>query len=121
MSKPTPKQNFLQTALIMLTIFLGINLLMPKDKPNTQTLGQIYALMVQENRQLQDISRTVNTPRSFRNWKRKARSLPQLPSRSARKPPFSLRIRAKFDSPTKPCFLFRSDFWIRRAGTPPFL
>ncbi len=56
MSKPTPKQNFLQTALIMLTIFLGINLLMPKDKPNTQTLGQIYALMVQENRQLQDIS-----------------------------------------------------------------
>lgn len=33
MSKPTPKQNFLQTAILMLTIFMGIQLFMKKPNP----------------------------------------------------------------------------------------
>ncbi len=64
MSKPTPKQNFLQTALIMITIFLGIQLFMgSRNQPqDTSTLPQLEARLIDQNQHLRsvDIIQTKN-------------------------------------------------------------
>ncbi len=64
MSKPTPKSNFLQTGLIMVTVFLGFNLLFGnKNQPaDNQTVDQIYAKLTDQNARLldQSIIQTVN-------------------------------------------------------------
>ena len=56
MSKPTPKSNFLQTALIMVTVFLGFNLLFgnKNQQTDTQTVDQIYAKLNDQNAHLLD-------------------------------------------------------------------
>jgi YidC/Oxa1 family membrane protein insertase len=58
MSKPTPKQNFLQTALIMVTVFLAINLFLgPKNQPqDTRTVDQLHAQLLDQNARLKDRS-----------------------------------------------------------------
>jgi len=57
MSKPTPKQNFLQTALIMITIFLGVQLFFgQKDQKPVRTLSQLHSDLLIENKKLLDHS-----------------------------------------------------------------
>ncbi|MDR3690223.1 MAG: membrane protein insertase YidC [Fimbriimonas sp.] len=58
MSKPTPKQNFLQTALLMITIFLGIQLFFGPKNQNTatRTVDQVYAELLRDNSLLKDQS-----------------------------------------------------------------
>ncbi len=58
MSKPTPKQNFLQTALIMITIFMGVQLFFgQKNEPkDNRTIDQVHQQLVTENQKLLDSS-----------------------------------------------------------------
>ncbi len=60
MSKPAPstKQNFLQTALLFLTIFLGMRLLMPNNTqpPDLRTVDQLHAQLLQQDLTLKDQS-----------------------------------------------------------------
>ncbi len=59
MSRPaTPKNNFLQTALIMITIFLGIQLIMrPGQTPGpVQTEPQLLAKIQADNAAIKDVS-----------------------------------------------------------------
>ncbi len=63
MAKPTPKQNFLQTALLMVTIYMGMMLFFNSQKPQTtQTVDQLYGQLKNENSKLLDQSamRTLN-------------------------------------------------------------
>lgn len=58
MSKPTPKQNFLQTALLMITIFLAVQLFFgAKNEPkDNRTLPQLHQELVVDNQKLLDMS-----------------------------------------------------------------
>lgn len=58
MSKPAPKQSFMQTLLFMAVIFLGFNLVMGGLRPpqETRSASEILGKMVSMNRNVQDIS-----------------------------------------------------------------
>lgn len=63
MAQPTKKQNFLQTALLMVTIYMGMMLFFNSQKPQTtQNLDQLYTQLKDQNRKLLDqtAARTVN-------------------------------------------------------------
>ncbi|MBC8065113.1 MAG: membrane protein insertase YidC [Chlorobia bacterium] len=62
---PTPKQNFLQTLLIVTTVFLGMQLLCNRPQPTeTRTRDQLAKSMREMNRQLKDHS-IVQTQGAF--------------------------------------------------------
>jgi YidC/Oxa1 family membrane protein insertase len=55
---PTPKQNFLQTLLIVTTVFLGLQLFCNKQPqaPDTRTVDSILGEMRKMNSQIKDVS-----------------------------------------------------------------
>ena len=57
MSKPTPKSNFMQTALLMVTIYLGFTLIFNNKNQQTDvsTVDQIYARLVDQNANVRDL------------------------------------------------------------------
>ncbi|NBU76956.1 MAG: protein translocase component YidC [Planctomycetes bacterium] len=58
MAKPSSKSNFLQTFLLMATIFLGLQLLLPKqpDPASLKSLNQYRTDLAEANAKLNDIS-----------------------------------------------------------------
>jgi YidC/Oxa1 family membrane protein insertase len=56
-SAPNPKQNFIQTLLLMVTVFLGMQLFCNRpEATETRTRDQIYESLKTMNRQIRDVS-----------------------------------------------------------------
>ncbi len=90
---PTPKQNFLQTLLLMSCVFLGFNLLCNRpQQPETRNRDQILKSMREMNRQIRDISIAQGEQGKFQNKVNEDLKLKKIDEKTANRLKFEAAI-----------------------------